>query len=153
MAAAGRHADVVEIGMREESSQSVLTASRVAVDSHPVDVIIGIFGGHGLVPENPVRQASIVEVLPKNIMEGFGPVVGAHAVNLDDDESHLGQRLHAIAGTECFEYTGSLRPGIDGFHDRVLFFGIEIHGPVDYSPDVGLAVTALGDENLGRFPA
>jgi len=100
VAAAGGNPNLVELRMEKEPPQSVLATGRVSVDSHSRDVIIGILSGHGLVPQNPVWKASIAQVLPADIMEGLGPVTGTHAVYLYDDESHLGQCLHAIAGAE-----------------------------------------------------
>ena len=34
----------------------------------------------------------VAQVFETDVMEGLGPVAGAHAVDLDDDESQLGQR-------------------------------------------------------------
>ena len=47
----------------------------------------------------------------------------------------------------------ALRAGVDVLDHRILLGGIEIHGPDDGAPDVGLAVAALGDEDFGKLEA
>ena len=56
-------------------------------------------------------------------------------------------------GAERLGDERALRPGVDILDHRILLVRVEIHGPGDGAPDVGLAVAALGDEDFGRLEA
>ena len=60
-----------------------------------------------------------------------------------------------VAGdrAERLGHEGALRPGVDLLDHRVLLGRIEIGGPDDDAPDIGLAVAALGDEDFGASAA
>ena len=46
----------------------------------------------GLVPEDAVGEAGVLEVVPADVVERLGAVGRPHAVHLHDDEAQVGQR-------------------------------------------------------------
>lgn len=99
------------------------------------------------------REAGVGEVLEGDVVEGLGAVAGSHAVDVHDDEAELGQGLVGGSGAEGLRHKGALRPGVDVLDDRIFPVGIEVERFGDGAPDVGLAVAALGDEDLGKAEA
>src|SRR5262245_41214063 len=89
-ACGGSH--LVEFGMKQDTASRVLAAGRDAINSHAVDIVTGIFLGGGSVPEDAVREASVFQVMPADVVKGFGAIGGSHAINLNDDEPQVGQK-------------------------------------------------------------
>ena len=104
-------------------------------------------------PEDPVGKAGVLEVVPADVVERLGSIGRPHAVHLHDDEAQVGQRSESPRGAEGLGDVRALGAGVDALDDRIFLRGVEIPGPADDAPDVGLAVAALGDEDLGRPPA
>ncbi len=102
VAAAGRGRDLVELGMEQHAGRRVLAARRRAVDPHPAEVVPRVLLGDGLVPEDAVREAGVLDVVPADVVKRLGPVGRPHAVDLDHDEtrgpSATRNRLHRAEG-------------------------------------------------------
>ena len=78
--------------MEQHGARGVLPAGGVAVDADAADVVIRILLRHGLVPQDAVREAGVLEVLPAHVVKRLGAVGRAHAVHLHDDEAQVRQR-------------------------------------------------------------
>src|SRR3954454_1144950 len=144
-----RDADLVKVGMEQESEKSVLTTRGTTIDAHPRSVIPGIFCCGCLMPENAIRKAGISYVFPCDIMKSFRPVDGSHAVHLHDSKTHIGERLHSdhlIAARleaerpERLRHKRTMWAGIDVLDYRIFFAWIEVAGANDQAPYIGLAV-------------
>src|SRR5690606_10937870 len=131
-------------------------------DADARDVVGPVARGQCPVPGDAVRETGIAQVLPGHVVEGLGPVGGAHAVDLHDDEAVVGQFLHAhhlVAAAVVAErpaglgHAGIVRAGVDVLDYRVAPRGVVVAGPHHQAPDVGGPVAALGHEHLGRLPA
>ena len=81
--------DMIEIVVRDQSAHGVLATGRTAEDADARKVHPRAGLGRGFDPEDSVREASVADVLPTDIVEGFGSVGGAHAIDLDNDEAKL----------------------------------------------------------------
>ena len=139
--------------MPQQGRHGVLTAGRTPVDPDPGHVVVVVLAGHGLVPEDPVREAGVPDVLPGHVVEGLRAVVGPHAVDLGHDEPQLGDGSSARVGAERF---GDVRPvgsGVDALDDRIAPVRIEVGRADDDPPDVRHPVPALGHEDLGVLPS
>ncbi len=86
-------------------------------------------------------------------MKSLRTVAGAHAVHLDQDESHFRIRLHAATHREGFRYKAVLRPCINVFYDRIFFLRIEIQWSDNDPPDIRFTITAFGHEDFRSFPS
>ena len=53
----------------------------------------GLAAADATVVEAQHRQAGVGQVLPANVVKGLRALAGAHAVDLDHDESQLGELL------------------------------------------------------------
>ena len=145
--------DLVEFGMEQHAGGRVLAAGRGAVDADAAEVVPRILLGDGLVPEDAIGEAGVLEVVPADVVKRLGAIGRPHAVDLHDDETQVGQRREPADRAERLGNERALRAGVDLLDDRVFLGRIEVLGPADDAPDVGLAVAALGDEHLGRLPA
>src|SRR5690348_16638381 len=112
--------------MKENGRGSVLAARRGAIDTDAGDVIPGIFGGDGFVPENTVGETGVFEVFPANVVEGFGTIRCAHAIDLHNDKAEISQRGEAAGAAEGLRDVRSLGASVDLFEDRIFFVGVEI---------------------------
>ena len=83
---------LVELGMEQHAGRRVLAAGRGAVDPDAAEVVPGVLPGDGLVPEDAVGEAGVLEVVPADVVKRLGPVGRPHAVDLHDDEAQVGQR-------------------------------------------------------------
>jgi hypothetical protein len=79
--------------------------------------------------------------------------VGAHAVDLDDDEAELGEFLRAARARRPSARAAPCGRRRSVLDHRVRRADRSWSGDADDAPDVGRAVAALGDEALGRAPA
>ena len=113
----------------------------------------GYLGGDRLVPEDPIRETGVLDVLPRDVVESLRAIARAHAVDLHDDEADLGKRLHLVERCERLRDERAVRPGVDVLDDRILPARIEIRWTVDHAVDVGDAVASLGGEGFRRLPA
>ena len=93
-------ADLVEVGVEEQRAHRVLSARRAAVDADARDVVPRVLRGEGLVPEDAIGKAGVLDVLPGHVVKRLRAIGRAHAVHLHDDESELGLGLHAAPGHE-----------------------------------------------------
>ena len=83
-------------------------------------------------------------------MKFFGSPSRTHSVNLNDDHTGIRDRMAvAITGSERFGDVMIVWPGIDVFDNRVFFGRIKINRPVNDSPDIGFAISTLGDKPFG----
>jgi len=98
VAAAVGDGGLVEVAVEEEPPQGVLAAGRAAVEADAVEVEGRVGRGGGAEPGDAVGEAGVGQVAPSDVVEGLRPPVGAHAVDLDDDEAELGQGLGAVDG-------------------------------------------------------
>ena len=89
----------------------------------------GILRGNRLVPQDAIREPSVAQVLPRDVMERFGAIRRAHAVDLHDDKAELGLRHHRVERGERLRHERPLRAGIDALDDRVLLRRIEVRRP------------------------
>src|SRR5438067_2368406 len=67
VAATARDSDLVELGMEEQGAGRVLPARRAAVAADASDVVEQILLGDRLMPQDAVREAGVLEVLPADI--------------------------------------------------------------------------------------
>ena len=104
-------------------------------------------------PEDAVGEAGVFDVVPAHVVKRLGSIRRPHAVDLDHDETQVGERGEPVGGAEGLGDERALRPRIDLLDDRVLVRWIKVFGPADNAPDVRLAIAPLGDEDLGRLPA
>ena len=88
-------------------------------------------------------------------METLGAEGCAHAVDADDDESELGERLQvAVRGGEAAGAAGAgLRAGIDMVDDGVLLFRREVGWAEEQAVDVGFVVAGFHHNLHRRNPA
>src|ERR1700678_1820689 len=63
--------DFIEFRMELERAQGILTAGGTAVDTEAADVVVGIFRGSRLVPENAVGKPGVPEVLPGDVVKSL----------------------------------------------------------------------------------
>src|SRR5205823_5978632 len=96
--ATARDSDLVELRMEEQSAGRVLPARRAAVDADASDVVERILLGDRLMPQDAVRKAGVLEVLPADIVKGLRAVGGPHAVDLHDDEAEVSKRRKSANG-------------------------------------------------------
>ena len=108
-----RDTGLVELGMKEQPAECVLTASRSSVDTYAGDVVPRIFRGHRLVPEDSIGEAGIAKIFPCDVVERLRAVRCSHPVDLHDDEPELGLRLHLVVGEERLGDERALRTRID----------------------------------------
>src|SRR5216117_3313074 len=67
----------VKFGMEQNRRGRILAPGGIAVNSNSGDVVPGIFGGGGLVPEDAVGKSGVLQIFPANIVEGFRTVRSA----------------------------------------------------------------------------
>ena len=117
---AARHRDLVEVREEEQAAERVLAAGRRAVEPDARDVVGRILRRHRLVPEDAIGEAGVLDVLPRDVVEGLRAVARPHAVDLHDDEPDFGLRLHLVERGERLRHERALRPGVDVLDDRIL---------------------------------
>ena len=122
VAAAVGDGDVVEVVMIEQGAHGVLAAGTAAVDADAGEVHPGACFGGGFDPELAVGKAGILEVFPADIVEGLAAMIGAHAVEFDDDEAEFGEDVVIEQAAEILGGEGAVRSGIDVFDDGVFFW-------------------------------
>src|SRR5437879_5222446 len=115
--------------MEKKSTERVLSAGRIPIDTDAAYVVIRILCRYRLVPEDAIGKAGIGEVLPCHIVKSFRAVRGAHAVDLNDDKAEFGLRLHRGVRAEGFGDKRILWPGVDIFDHRVFLLRVKIRGP------------------------
>ena len=91
MAATRCDTDLIELRMEKECPRGILSTRRRPVDPHPFNIYVWVLLGGGLDPEDAILKAGVFEILPTDIVKGFGPVGCSHAVNLNHNEAQLGQ--------------------------------------------------------------
>src|SRR6266568_365561 len=89
MTTAVGHGGFVKLRMEQQSPGGALASGGVAVNPNASNVVIGIFGGGGFVPQDAVGEPGVLEVFPANIVEGLRPVCGPHPIDLHDDEPQI----------------------------------------------------------------
>src|ERR1700743_1183624 len=140
--------------MKQQSAQRILTAGRSTVYPDTGSIRIRVFCRQRLYPSYPVGETCIGQVLPAYVMESLAAVGRAHAIDLDNDKTHLRNALHfPVATGEVLRHKGILRACINVFDDGVAFRGIEIGGPDNDTPYLRHAVTAFGVEGFGKAKA
>ena len=77
--------------MEQHAGGRILAAGRRAVDPHPAQVVLRVFLGDGLMPENAVGETGVLEVVPADVVKRLGAIGRPHAVHLHDDETQVGQ--------------------------------------------------------------
>lgn len=141
----------VEIAVEQDGSEGVLATGGAAVDADAREVEFGKMSGGGLEPGDAVGETGVGEIFPGDIVEGLGSPVGAHAVDLDDDEAAVSDfLLVAVGGGEAFGDVMVMRSGVDVFHHGEGLAGEEGAGPVEDAPDGGETVATGGDEAGGE---
>ena len=65
-------------------------------------------------------KPGVAQVLPADVVKCLGTIRRAHAVDLDDDEAQLRQRLGAVERRELLRDKRVLWAGIDVLDDRIL---------------------------------
>ena len=154
MAATRGIGSLIEIAMQEDGCGGLLSACRSPEDAHVVGIHIGIFCGGSTNPRLTVREACILQVLIAHLLEGLAAPRGAHAIELDDDETEFGQRCHIpVVGIERLRCVGIAGTGVDILDDRIFLRGVEVCGTLDDAPHGGGAIAAWGHEDLRGLPA
>ena len=148
-----RDGDVIELRVEQQRAHRVLATRRATEDPDAADVIPRILRRVRLVPEDAVGEPGVTDVLPRHVVEPATAVCGAQAIDLHDDESEFGDRLHVVIRREILRHEGAVRAGIDVFNDRVLATRVESRGTHDDAPDITRAVATLGGEHFGGTPA
>ena len=139
--------------MKQNCRRGVLTASRIAVNSHPHDIHFGMPGTRGFHPEDAVSKTAIFEVMKTHIMKCFRSVCCPHAIDLHHNESQIRQRRETAGSAKCFRHERTLRPRVDALDDRIFSVRVQIPRAVNQSPNVSLAIASFGDKNFGRLKA
>src|SRR5215213_4271518 len=115
VAAAVGHTRLVEFRMREQTAEGVLSPRAGAVNTDARDIHFGMLCRGRFDPQDAIREPSVTDVLPANIVELFGAMARAHAIHLHDDETQFRQILHAWHRVEGLWGEGALRPRINIF--------------------------------------
>ena len=145
--------DIVEIPEGKERAERTLAPGASAVDSNPIEVHPRAFGGRGFHPGDAVRKSRVSEVFPGHVMKGFGPPVGAHAVDLDHDETKIGDVAHSPSTRERLRDEVIVWSRVDVFNDRIGSGWIEVLRANDHAPYVGFAVSSFRGKSLRLGPA
>lgn len=87
MATAVGDSDFVEVVVIEKGAHGVLAAGAAAVDADAAEIHPGACFGGFSDPKFSVWESGIFEVFPADIMEGFATMIGAHAIEFDNDEA------------------------------------------------------------------
>ena len=103
-------------------------------------------------PKDAVGKARILEVHPSDVVESFGSVRSAHAIDLDNDEANLGNLSATVIFLERLGHEGIVWASVDVLDHRVGLIRIEIGGAEDHTPDVGDTVATFGNEYFWGFP-
>ena len=153
VAAAVGDGDVIKVVVIEQRAHRTLSASTAAVDTHATEIhpracLRGIFD-----PQLAIWEAGVLQVLPAHVVKGFATMIGAHAVELDDDEAEFGNRVMPEQPAELLRGEGGMWSGVDVLHDRILLRRIEIGGLDDDTVNFGFAVTSFGHEAFRHRPA
>ena len=126
----------------------------MAVDAGRVDVDPRIALRELLHPGDLIGQRVVAHVAVVGLVERLRSPRRAHAVDLDDDEAELGERLRVAARRReaAAADAAGLRPGIDVVDDRILLRRIEVRRHVHQAVEIGLAVARLDRDRRRRLP-
>src|SRR6185436_9886568 len=86
----------VEIAEVEHGGEGVLAAGASSEDAHAGEIHPGARRRCRLHPCDAIRETAVLEILPANVVEGARTPVGAHAVDLDDDEPEFRDRARLV---------------------------------------------------------
>src|SRR5437879_12551731 len=114
--------------MKEHAACGVLTTRGTTIDANPADIVIRILRGHSAMPEDPIRETGVLEVLPAHVMECLGTIGRAHTVHLHDNETQFRERGETTRRAEGLGHKRALRSGVDLLDDGIFFIRIEIPG-------------------------
>lgn len=110
--------------------------------------------GSRLYPQLTVRESGILKVLIAHILKLLATIAGTHGIELYDNETQLGQRSGLpVVRREALRRIGIAGPCVDILDNGVLTGRIEIGGPLNDTPHIGLAITSLGFEHLRCHPS
>ena len=107
--------------MINQRAHGALAARRAAVNADPLEVELGKTVCGRFEPGYAVRESSVMQVLPADIMKTFMSPVGPHAVDLHHDKTKLADLAVAGHQAERLRDKMILGAGIDFLDDGVFF--------------------------------
>ena len=139
--------------MMQQGTYRVLSAGGASVNADAGNIHVRIPLGGRLHPKNSVRQAGVLQVLPANVVKGFGSIRRSHAVDARHDEAQLGHRLRRPKGAKGFGRVRSVRAGVNMLNNGIALAFPEVGGTIDHSVNVRFAVAPFGGKWFRRSPA